>query len=266
MENPRTSGAQGQWCADASGPAFGPGAQPLCGPPTPPDSTNPVAFEGLAVGGYARASVGQVDADVSTVRVRLSDGTELALIPVKVYGTRYVAFASPPSLTVASATAYLSDGRYLRAIPFNPPDGNPVFGQWLSPGQPVPARVMKRIASGSADGEAWAVQAVAGPWGTCFTGTGLYAADMGCAADTAPMGTRILVIFGDPPEIVTGSAAAGVRYLTVTLTDGRTLRVTPVLVASQRYFAFSLDKGQTVRGWTAYDAAGRPLSSGRLPR
>ena len=49
------------------------------------------------------------------------------------------------------------------------------------------------------------------------------------------------------------------------MTDGATMRVTPVLVGSQRYFAFYLDKGeQQVRRWTAYNAAGKQLSSGKL--
>jgi hypothetical protein len=265
-DNPQTNGAPGQQCVGASGPALGAtGSSPVCFSPTPPGSTDPVAFEGASVDGYAQTSVGQVGADVSYVLVRLSDDSTLKLIPVKVYGTRWVAFASPPSLAVASATAYLSDGRYLTAIPFNAPDGIPVFVMWLSPGQPVPARVTKRIASGSADGAAWAVQVDAGPWGACFVDTGSQARQMGCAGDGAPPGTQMFVLPGDSPGVVAGWAATGVRYLTVTMTDGSTLRVTPVLVGGQRYFAFYLNKGQQqVRGWAAYDAAGKRLSSGTL--
>jgi hypothetical protein len=265
-DSPKTNGAPGQQCVGASGPALGGGVlQPVCFSPTPPGSTDPVAFEGAAVDGHAQASVGQVGADVSYVLVRLSDDITLKLIPVKVYGTRYVAFASPPSLVVASATAYLGDGRYLTAIPFNSPGGIPVFGMWLSPGQPVPARVTKRIAAGSADGTAWAVQVHLGPWGTCFVDTGLDARQMGCEGAITSMGTQMFVLPGDSPGIVAGWAAAGVRYLTITMTDGRTLRVTPVLVGSQQYFAFYLDTGaQQVRGWAAYDAAGKQLCSGKL--
>lgn len=265
-DNPKTNGAPGQQCAGASGPALGgAGGSPVCFSPTPPGSTDPVAFEGGSVDGYAQASVGQVAADVSYVLVRLSDDSTLKLIPVKVYGTRWVAFASPPSLAVASATAYLSDGRHLTAIPFDAPGGIPVFGTWLSPGQPVPARVSKRIASGSAGGAAWAVQVDVGPWGACFSGTGSQARQMGCVGDGAPLGTQMFVLPGDSPGVVAGWAAAGVRYLTITMTDGSALRVTPVLAGGQRYFAFYLDRGQQqVRGWAAYDAAGKRLSSGTL--
>jgi hypothetical protein len=264
-DNPKTNGAPGQVCVGASGQAFGgSGPQPVCFSPSPAGSTNPVEFEGLAVGGV-QASFGQVDAAVSYVLVRLSDGSTLKLIPVEVYGTRSVAFASPTSLAVISATAYRGDGRYLTAIPFNPPDGVPVFGLWQSPGQPVPARVTKRIAAGSADGMAWAVQVYAGPWGACFVDTGLDARQMGCLGASAPMGTEMFVMPGDSPGIVAGTAAAGVRYLTITMTDGAALRVTPVLVGNQQYFAFYLDKGQQqVRGWAAYGAAGKRLSAGNL--
>jgi hypothetical protein len=265
-DNPKTNGAPGQQCVGAFGPAVGgTGSSPVCFSLTPPGSTDPVAFVGASADGHAQASVGEVAADVSYVLVRLSDDSTLKLIPVKVYGTRWVAFASPPSLAVASATAYLSDGRYLTAIPFNAPGGIPVFGMWLSPGQPVPARATKRIVSGSAGGAAWAVQVDAGPWGACFVGTGSQARQMGCVGDGAPPGTQMFVLPGDSPGVVAGWAAAGVRYLTITMTDGSRLRVTPVLVGGQRYFAFYLNKGQQqVRGWAAYDAAGKRLSSGTL--
>jgi hypothetical protein len=265
-DNPKTNGAPGQVCVGASGPAFGgSGIQPVCYPPQSPDNTNPVDFVGLAVPGDAQASVGQVAPDVSYVLVRLSDDITLKLIPAKAYGTRYVAFASPPSLSVLSATAYLSDGQYLTAIPFNPPDELPVFAMWRAPGQPVPPKVTKRIASGSANGKAWAMYAATGPWGTCFVSTGLDTGDMGCEAFSGQLDTQFTVLPGNSPGLVAGTAAAGVRYLTITMTDGATMRVTPVLVGSQRYLAFYLDKGeQQVRRWTAYDASGKQLSSGKL--
>jgi hypothetical protein len=265
-DKPKANGAPGQQCVAASGPAFGALTQPLqdCGAAQPVRS-DPVDWQGLACDGYGQASFGAVRADVSYVLVKLSDGTELKLIPVKVYGLRYVAFASPASLSVASATAYLTDGQYLRAIPFNAQDGLPIFGAWQSPGGPIPARVTAKIAAGSDVGQTWAVRASTGPWGTCFVQSGPNAGLLGCVEQTGPMGTRMLVFCGDSPGMVAGSAAAGVRYLTITMTDGAALRVTPVAVGSQRYFAFYLDKGeQQVRRWTAYDAAGKRLSSGKL--
>lgn len=266
LDNPKKNSTPGQVCVGASGPAFGgSGVQPVCYPPQSPDAAIPVDFAGLAVPGDAQASVGQVAADVSYVLVRLSDDITLKLIPVKAYGTRYVAFASPPSLSVLSATAYLSDGQHLSSIPFNPPDEMPVFAMWRAPGQPVPPKVTKRIASGSAGGKAWAMYAATGPWGTCFVHTGLDNGDMGCEAFPGQLDTQFTVLPGDSPGLVAGTAAAGVRYLTITMTDGATMRVTPVLVGRQQYVAFYLDKGeQQVRRWTAYNAAGKQLSSGKL--
>jgi hypothetical protein len=266
VDNPKTNGTQGQVCLGASGPAFGvSGLQPVCYQPQSLDAANPVAWEGLAVPGDAQAGMGRVGADVSYVLVRLSDDVTLKLIPVKAYGTRYVAFASPPALPVASATAYLSDGQYLTSVPFNLPDGIPVFGRWQSPGQRVQAQVTKRIAAGSAAGKAWAVEAHIGPWGACFVDTGVDAGQWACMDDSTPMGTQMISLPGDSAGVVVGSAAADVRYLTIALTDGAALRVTPVQVGNQRYFAFYLSKGEAmVRRWTAYNAAGKQLASGKL--
>jgi hypothetical protein len=55
-----------------------------------------------------------------------------------------------------------------------------------------------------------------------------------------------------------------VSYLVVTLTSGQAFRVPVVTVGDQKLFAFALGKGQTLRRWTACDAAGHPLSSGGL--
>ncbi len=259
--NPATSGGSGNQCLTASGPAFGEGAQLAqdCGPFSTPDGSDPVEFDGLGEG-QTEASIGPVGANVSYVLVRLSDGTALKLIPVRVYGIRYVAFATPSSLAVDSATAYLSDGRTLTAIPFNAPDGLPTFGLWQPPGQRLPARASELLASGSADGTTWSVRAYVGPWGTCFVSSPQTA----CIGNSKPMGTEMIMYPGGSPGTFAGSAAPAVRYITVTLTHGGTLRVTPVAVGGQQYFAFYLAKGQTGQRWTAYDAAGTRLSSGTL--
>jgi hypothetical protein len=256
--NPRQDGSAGQ-CLMVAGAAFGPGTQ-SCGPVPAADSADPVNFEGFEVG-QSEANAGPVAANVSYALVRLSDGTTLKLTPVRVYGTRYVAFAVPTSLSVESATAYLTNGRYLTSIPFNPPGEMPDFVTWLAPGQPVAARVSKLIGSGSSDGTTWSVRAYAGPWGICFVGTD----DSFCTSGGAAGVTRTVSSPGDSPGVVVGTAAPGVRYIMVTMTDGSTLRVTPVAVGGQQYFGFYLSKGQqTVRKWTAYDAAGKELSAGTL--
>ena len=258
--NPGKSGASGQ-CLDATGAALGPQPLSSCGPMSPPGSAVPVQFEGTSADGYAQVDVGLVRADVSHVLVRLSDGTVLPVTPVQVYGARYVAFASPARLRIDSATAYLSDGQYVTSIPFNWPGGLASFGPWRSPGQPVPAQASKVIGSGSAGRTTWSVRAYVGPWGVCVVSTGQSL----CTSGSTPGVTGVFSTPGGSPGVVSGTAASEVRYIEVTMTDGSTLRVTPVLVGGQLYFAFYLDKGQQqVRGWAAYDAAGKQLSSGTL--
>jgi hypothetical protein len=259
--------AQNQQCVYTQGSAFATGitANPStasmaqeCGPVLAP-GTDPVTFTGVSAGPY-QAQVGAVAADVRYVVVRLGDGQRLKLVPVRVYGTRLVAFAAPLASGVASATAYLANGQYLTAIPANLPAGLPVFGKWLRPGQPVPPRATAVIASGTVDGQPWSVTAYVGPWGTCFGAAG----ESACMAVVPTTATGHLGYAGGSPRWVYGSAAASVSHLIVLLTDGRSFRVGVVPVDGEKLFAFALGKGQTLDRWTAYDAAGKEVSSGVL--
>ncbi len=119
------------------------------------------------------------------------------------------------------------------------------------------------IATGTAGGHPWSVTAYVGPWGTCFTcgGPGESAA---CAAIAPMTATGVVGYASNPPQVVYGSAAAAVSYLVVALTDGHSFRVPVVTVGDQKLFAFALANGQTLHRWTAYAAAGHPLSSGGL--
>jgi F420-0:gamma-glutamyl ligase len=62
--------------------------------------------------------------------------------------------------------------------------------------------------------------------------------------------------------VLWGSAAPAVSSVVITPTHGRAFRVGVVTVGDERLFAFALGKGQKLKRWTAYDAAGRVLSSG----
>jgi hypothetical protein len=259
---PGTIGAaQDQQCLYTRGSAFAEGgtgnastAQD-CGPVLTP-GTDPVTFTGGSAGPN-QAQVGAVAADVRYVVVRLDDGQQLKLIPVRVYGIRLVAFAAPLA-TVASATAYLDNGQYLTAISPSLPDGLSTFVKWLRPGQPVPPRATAVIASGTTDGHAWSVTAYVGPWGTCF-GLG---GESWCTA-TVPMTTAGGVgDAGNSPRFVYGSPAPSVSYLIVRLAGGGSFRVGVVPVGGEKLFAFALGKGQTLGRWTAYDATGNQVSSG----
>ncbi len=259
--------SQNQQCVYTKGSAFIYGdtstanKEQDCGPVLAP-GTDPVTFTGTSTNSN-QAQVGAVAADVRYVVVTLSDGQQLKLIPVRVYGTRLVAFAAPIADGVASATAYLDNGQYRTAIPADLPASLTIFGQWLRPGQPVPPRATAVVASGTTDGHSWSVTAYVGPWGTCLSTA---AGESACVPVYPVTTTGDIGMVGNPPQVIYGSAAASVSYLIVRLTDGHSFRVRVVAVGSEKLFAFALGTGQTVRLWTAYDAAGKPLTSGTLPR
>lgn len=81
-------------------------------------------------------------------------------------------------------------------------------------------------------------------------------------AVTGPLGTSVR---GASSSAVFGSAAESVSYLTITRTDGGTLRAAAIAVGPQKFWAVPLSR-QAQKGarWTAYDAAGRPVASGSL--
>jgi len=270
VTKPENLGATGtQQCLYAKGSAFNDtsNSDPStattsldCGPDLAP-GTDPVTFTAASEGAN-QVQLGAVAADVTYVVVALGDGQQLKLIPVRVYGTRLVAFVAPVGTGVASATAVLDNGQTRTAIPANLPGVQAVFGLWLRPGQPAQGRATAVIAAGAIGGRPWSVTAYVGPWGTCFTGI---AAGESACAPVAPMTTTGVVGYaGNPPQVVYGSVAAAVSYLLVTLTDGHTFRVEPVTIGDEKLFAFALAKGQPLHRWTAYDAAGHPLSSGGL--
>lgn len=60
-------------------------------------------------------ALGGVDADVTSVVLRLRDGQQLKLIPVSRYGQRLVAYVIPMQAGIAGATVYLNNGRYATA-------------------------------------------------------------------------------------------------------------------------------------------------------
>jgi hypothetical protein len=82
-----------------------------------------------------------------------------------------------------------------------------------------------------------------------------------CLPGMSPMRTSLGWASG-PPQVVYGPAAADVSHLTVTLSNGETIRVHTVAVGEQKYFAFVLRKGVRLVRWTAYDSAGRVVNQG----
>jgi hypothetical protein len=216
-----------------------------------PSAASPVAFQGFGVDGRNAVTIGQVRADVQYVVVTLADGTQLKLIPVTVHGARYVAFPSPGTVPVMSATVYLADGgQGGTAIPFNAPDGVPMFAAWLQPGQHPQSQLRQVVASDSSPGQPWSLTAYAGPWGICLVesgATGTITATATACMVAAPRNvTEILGSFGGGlPQVFYGSAPAAVSMLQITLNDGSVIAVVPVQVGQGKLFAFACG-GMTV--------------------
>lgn len=108
-----------------------------CEPPTPPVGGDPVAFDWMATktaAGMIQFQYGAVASDVTYVLIRLSDGQELKLVPVKRYGLRMVAFVAPVPPQIVSAIAYLSNGQHQTATLVNNTAGLTIIEGWLRPG------------------------------------------------------------------------------------------------------------------------------------
>jgi hypothetical protein len=124
----------GSMCIDA---ALGDDMPELCGRFPPPGwPAHPVWFydstlDDLRVQVQVQYALGGVDADVTSVVLRLNDGQQLKLIPVSRYSYRLVAFVIPLQVRVTGATAYLNNGRYATTIPSYSPDGLAYFNSWV---------------------------------------------------------------------------------------------------------------------------------------
>lgn len=224
--------------------------------PVQPSAADPITFAG-AGGGTAAVptfvSFGQAWKGVVSARVELSDGTVLTLHPATVDGLRFVAFAIPAHLPVASLTVYSATGEIATAIPFSAANGFPTFSAWLRPGQARPPRITGTFGSGAV------VTAYLGPWGTCLD---LGGGQDDCFPQTTEPGTFAM---GSSPSVVFGAAAASVSYVTITRKDGSTLRAELTTVGPQKFWAVPLNQSQQASArWTAYDDAGKAVGSGSL--
>lgn len=265
------SSSAGQQCFVASGSAVGQGTEPLtaCMTMPAPSAAAPVGFTAFGGGAPIQISVGRVLPGVRYVTVDLSDQTQLKLIPATIDGVRYVAFVVPESLKVDSASAYLTTGKtsagshagtleVVTAIPFSLPQNLLMFGIWYRPGEHLPPRITRTIATAALASVAWFVTANAGPWGTCLTDSSDQ--NFVCVPTTAPLATQILLVTTGDPCTDFGAAATNVAYLKVTQSDGSTVRVNTVAVGRQKFFAF-VSNGENPKKWTAYNAAGRVVAS-----
>jgi hypothetical protein len=221
----------------------------------------PVSLIGSTFGKAAQIQVGAVQADVSYVTVRLSNGTMLTLHPVSVYGTRAVAFAMPMGATITEVAAYSQHGEIAFSVPFNWPGGMAWVISWLRPGQVTAPRVSGVIGSGKVHGKAWSATAYLGPWGTCI-GLNAGTPPGGLCVQDLPEVTAVGALDpGSTPEIAGGIAAASVTSVLVTQPDGTKVQVRLVTVGGEKVFAVALRPGAKPLRWVAYDSAGKVVAS-----
>jgi hypothetical protein len=227
-----------------------------------PAAAEPVSFEGASGVADSRAdyvAFGQAWPGLVAARVELSDGTALTLRPAVVDGSRFVAFAVPPSVAVDSVTAYSRGGEIAVAIPFTGPSRSPVFSAWLRPGQAQPPRLTGTFGTGTANRRPWRATAYLGPWGACIGVSG----QLACFD---PMRRPATDVVGLASSWVDGTAADSVSYLVITPKAGDPVRVPATAVGGQKFWGVVLSqRARSGARWTAYDAAGRPVSSGALP-
>jgi hypothetical protein len=208
--------------------------------------------------------LGAVAADVDYFVLTFTGGQQLKLIPASWHGHRYVAWIAPADMTIAGLTAHLGgpnfdNGQLTTVVPFQQADAAAQFGLWLTSGQAAPPRASGIIGYGTPGGPTWFATAQEGPWGTCFLPE---LGQASCVWRTRLADTELLGMGGNPPAAAFGSAAPGVAYLRVSLSNGQTVQVTPVSVGNERLFALWPGIGVTATEWTAYDAAGRAIMSG----
>jgi len=263
---PGAGGAgRGQQIFLATGPALASGSVSTSVPTAALKSADPVLFIGLSCG-PTQVQFGELRADVSSVTVRLGNGSTLTLHPATVWGVRMVAFAIPLGAPVVSATAYSQRGEIATAIPFNATGGMAAFGAWLRPGQHGLARASGRVGSGSYLGSAWSAAAYLGPWGACLTGQagGTGASSCMNATSAAGLGTGVRFWTDGVPAVAVGSADQSVARIVVTSPDGKTTQMRLVTVGGARFFAFPFGKGPKPWKWTAYDRSGHAIVSNKV--
>jgi hypothetical protein len=214
---------------------------------------------------------GTVRADVTYVRVSLSNGQVLTLHPVDVFGPRYaayVAFAVPRSTDVTRLAAYSSHGQLAYAVPFTALRYVQAV-RWLQPSQPaLPQPHRYPLGSGMVGAGRWSEYLYVGPWGSCDGNAGggsfCFAAAPGQLRRGQPAREVSVAFVGNTTGYVVIAVAPSVSHIRVRLSGGRTFRVSPVSAGSGRFCTFSLVHYNGTGRWIAYSAAGTELASGSI--
>jgi hypothetical protein len=238
---------------------------------------------GVSLGTQADApnlELATVRSDVTSMRIRYSNGQVLTLYPVKVFQgpyARYAVIASPRSGSVASVTALAGHRALGYSVPFTGQSAVNVV-RWLPSGQPaLPRPATRRLGAGAVDGVSWTESASIGPWGTCLYGSGSgttcipsVRSELSRDQMVDPAGGISTQYSGGRSQvyIYAGEAARSVSYLIVTLRDRTTVRVSTVALSGRRFFACADGRGNRIVSWAAYDATGHRLASskpGQIP-
>ncbi len=244
------------------------------GPPTAASrSGDPVSLAG-ADGSRWQLDYGTVRSDVTYLTVSYNNGQVIPVYPVAVFSARYAryfAFAAPYNAAVTQITAFSGSGSgssvLAYAIPFTG-GGSIQTVRWLQPGQPAvprPARAM--VGSGRVHGKAWHGYVSVGPWGTCFTGVGYATACSPRIAWPQHETTSVDQISSSGAgygfSVVFGETSPAVSYLILTTTTGLTAKVFVVSVAGRKFFSYATAIRDPVVQWSAYNADGQQVGSGR---
>jgi hypothetical protein len=245
-------------------------------------------------GGSPQIDYGIVRADVSYLRIRLTNGQTLTVRPVTAFGpryARYVAFAVPYNSAVTEVTAYSARSELGYAIPFT--QGNQLQIRWIPAGQAPPPQVSYELGSGTMAGAAWSLRMMTGPWGDCEVFSARWPGfPLGWCGFSALSRSQVVRIPVGPepgavpkrlpskgsvvtPMIELAQAAPSVSYLILTRQNGTTFRAASVAAGEWRYCVFSSERNLpteprlrnpalAVIRWTAYNSSGHELGSGSV--
>jgi hypothetical protein len=217
-----------------------------------------------------------VRADVTQVRVSLSNGQVLTLRPVAVFGPRYascVAWVVPSPAAVTEISAYSAHGEIAYAVPLTA-IGSFQTVRWLSPDEPaLPKPARRKLGSGRGNDNPWTEYAYIGPWGVCTGELGNEAGGPAICDPATPgqfLGAKAakaqsFIGHGDGTVTVAIVVSPAVSYLVVRTANGGSFLVHVVSVGGARFCAFTYkESGVTLTGWTAYSASGAALASGAI--
>jgi hypothetical protein len=231
------------------------------------------AFLGSATG--PAIQVDAVRADVSLVRVRLTNGQVLSLRPVAAVGAgnaSLVAFAMPDYRDVLAIEAFNGGGEISYTVPWT---GHIWFltGRWLKPSQPaLPPPRTAVIGSGTAFGHSWRQLVSVGPWGWCGQGDidgrggggectamlpplrpGQYYQTAGFAGGSA---------IGQSGLIWSAEVADSVALVELTTRSGQHSWIRPHRVGGRSFVSFDRPAPQASFRWVAYDRHHHLLGTG----